>query len=578
MKRLLIILLLVPIAGIAQNTLLFEVAKKGIVQKSYLFGTLHVQDERAFAFNDSVMWAIDQSKIAAFELNLDQTELATSLTKEKMKGLIDTSFITKLSAYISNDFLPTLMERMTPEELSTKIINDLLPNYFDLLKNKLSSNQRASFVDLYLQEYARSKEKEIVGIETYTEQIMALLGDINAYSFEDKQLSTKIVDYLQNSELNLNIAEWMSGTEEMILAYGNADLSQLCQTVAASDDGKALGSAFYKRIFTDRNDLMYERMKEEFKKGGLFMAVGAGHLCSDNGLISQLKREGYSLRPINVTTAYNRSYQWKSTKQKEYKVDLPEGITLAQNSGIYAKLGGAGEEGIHLFTQKGIASFNIEFMYATELDEEYTYEGAIAAEEVYDDYTYDTLNTREMAAESVIIDAYSGYDIEPNIDSVVAEIEYTEVIDYDQDDLIAREITVTEGVEELSEQATEVVYDETEAEYTPTKSPKKRMQEILTPAQISYMEEMVESIGKQYKEEMGGRMSGMMNMYQVTKDTMYFGLQKELCIYQSGMMVGNTLSYEVPHGEGFYLLTITGDPALLKSEDLHRFFTSFKIL
>ena len=148
MKRLLIILLLVPIAGIAQNTLLFEVAKKGIVQKSYLFGTLHVQDERAFAFNDSVMWAIDQSKIAAFELNLDQTELATSLTKEKMKGLIDTAFITKLSAYISNDFLPTLMERMTPEELSTKIINDLLPNYFDLLKNKLSSNQRASLVDL----------------------------------------------------------------------------------------------------------------------------------------------------------------------------------------------------------------------------------------------------------------------------------------------------------------------------------------------------------------------------------------------------------------------------------------------
>ena len=109
MKRLLIILLLAPIAGMAQNTLLFEVAKKGIAQKSYLFGTLHVQDERAFAFNDSVMWAIDQSKTAAFELNLDQTELATSLTKEKMKDFIDTAFIRKLTAYISNDFLPTLI-------------------------------------------------------------------------------------------------------------------------------------------------------------------------------------------------------------------------------------------------------------------------------------------------------------------------------------------------------------------------------------------------------------------------------------------------------------------------------------
>jgi len=41
-------------------------------------------------------------------------------------------------------------------------------------------------------------------------------------------------------------------------------------------------------------------MKEMMLKEKVFFAVGAGHLCGENGLIALLKREGFKLKPIEL--------------------------------------------------------------------------------------------------------------------------------------------------------------------------------------------------------------------------------------------------------------------------------------
>ena len=45
----------------------------------------------------------------------------------------------------------------------------------------------------------------------------------------------------------------------------------------------------------DRRNKMAERAKEYFQKGGVFMAVGALHLPGQDGLVSLLERQGYSV-------------------------------------------------------------------------------------------------------------------------------------------------------------------------------------------------------------------------------------------------------------------------------------------
>jgi uncharacterized protein YbaP (TraB family) len=52
-------------------SLLWRISGKGLTQPSYLFGTMHVKDKRAFNFSDSVMLALQQCRHFALEVHPD---------------------------------------------------------------------------------------------------------------------------------------------------------------------------------------------------------------------------------------------------------------------------------------------------------------------------------------------------------------------------------------------------------------------------------------------------------------------------------------------------------------------------
>ncbi|MEM8906958.1 MAG: TraB/GumN family protein [Bacteroidota bacterium] len=52
-------------------SLLWEVSGKNLSQPSYLFGTMHIRDVRAFEFSDSVLLLLDQCEAFAMEVHPD---------------------------------------------------------------------------------------------------------------------------------------------------------------------------------------------------------------------------------------------------------------------------------------------------------------------------------------------------------------------------------------------------------------------------------------------------------------------------------------------------------------------------
>ena len=152
MKKTLLLLIFLPIIGKAQNTMLFELSKKGIKQKSYLFGTIHMQDEAAYSFNDSVFWAIDQCKKTAFEL--DFREPRTTDFTDVMREIKSDEFRDKATTYFAEEMMPELMESFTADELSSIIEEKIIPPYVDLLSARFKTDKRAFFIDQYLQAYA----------------------------------------------------------------------------------------------------------------------------------------------------------------------------------------------------------------------------------------------------------------------------------------------------------------------------------------------------------------------------------------------------------------------------------------
>lgn len=58
--------------------------------------------------------------------------------------------------------------------------------------------------------------------------------------------------------------------------------------------------ADYRSILLDeRNKTWVPLLEEAMKTNSIFMAVGAGHLGGDYGLISLLQKAGYSVEPIH---------------------------------------------------------------------------------------------------------------------------------------------------------------------------------------------------------------------------------------------------------------------------------------
>ena len=77
LKSTLIFLLSVIVTGsFAQQqkpgySLLWKISGKGLAKPSYIFGTMHVKDKRAFGFSDSVMLAIQSCPSFALEVHPD---------------------------------------------------------------------------------------------------------------------------------------------------------------------------------------------------------------------------------------------------------------------------------------------------------------------------------------------------------------------------------------------------------------------------------------------------------------------------------------------------------------------------
>jgi uncharacterized protein YbaP (TraB family) len=55
-------------------------------------------------------------------------------------------------------------------------------------------------------------------------------------------------------------------------------------------------------MLDNRNKNWVIQLREILPEKNIFIAVGAGHMVGENGLISLLKKEGYTLRPIENTT------------------------------------------------------------------------------------------------------------------------------------------------------------------------------------------------------------------------------------------------------------------------------------
>lgn len=306
----------------AQNndsySLLWKIEGKGLKKPSYIFGTMHVDDVRAFNFSDAVLPAIESSEKFALEVQPDSILESVLNIKEKnaqkaylkFKDLLDDNDYKKLSKRFFD---------VHGYEIEKSDITDLDAFIFSLSPSEDKETDKNNFVDLHLLAHAKTMRKEIIGLESIDDQMNTFK---NLTKNEQKEY---ILDYLKH-----NIEDYKESLEEITKIYISGDINKI--------NNYLIQNKGYTLQLERRNRVMCKSIINVITKNkSLFSAVGAAHLPGEFGLIELLRAKGYKVTAVEANfTGVKEQYkiddskmQWNTFKDSNlgYSVEVPSKIT-----------------------------------------------------------------------------------------------------------------------------------------------------------------------------------------------------------------------------------------------------------
>lgn len=276
-----VVLLCSCVVGHTQATpssLLWKISGNGLQQPSYLYGTIHIKDKRVFAFSNAVKKAFSETSLLAVEIVPDSTAQMDLLSKIMLDSGQTLESLLSPEDYklVQNALQEKLgMQAMVAEKMKPIFIGTLL------LLDDMSADYSVT-VDEHFQQQAREQHKKVVGIETVDEQFAAL----ESISLEEQ--AQLLVEQIRDG------TKADSLLERMIEAYTAADLDDVMELVAEAEmPGKATSA-----LLTQRNYIMADRVAVLMKNESVFIAIGAGHLAGEEGVIALLRGKGYTVEPI----------------------------------------------------------------------------------------------------------------------------------------------------------------------------------------------------------------------------------------------------------------------------------------
>jgi uncharacterized protein YbaP (TraB family) len=260
------------------SSLLWKVTGNGLEKESYLFGTIHVICKADFKMDDRILTAFDQSESVVMEMDLSDPELIGKIQKVSMnpgmkniKEDLDADDAAVIDAFFIEHYGVGLTQLgiFKPFMLSSMALMKALP-----------CDDQGSYETFFLAKATESK-KTIIGLETPEFQI---------------GIFDQIPQNVQLEELVKMLKEKTGTTdfEKMTEIYLDEDVDGLFEMM--NEEG--MMSDYQELILDDRNKAWISILEEEMKSQKLFIAVGAGHLGGENGVISLLRNAGYRVEPI----------------------------------------------------------------------------------------------------------------------------------------------------------------------------------------------------------------------------------------------------------------------------------------
>lgn len=267
-----------------KSSLLWKISGNGLEKPSYLFGTIHMLCEEDAILGDSLKKAIRQCDNVYLEVQMDNLlEMIGMLGQLNMRDdttladLLSKEDYEKVKKYFEEkgSMLPfSMLETLKPILAASMLEETSLPCGTPVAMEQL------------IMEEAKSNDKKIKGLETMAYQASVL--DSIPYKLQAMQL----VNYIDSANKGVDENKEFN---ELLEAYKNQDLNKLEELMMKSEIGI---SSYTDALLYNRNRNWIKKLKNLLPGKSLVIAVGAGHLPGDQGVIQLLRKEGYTVTPI----------------------------------------------------------------------------------------------------------------------------------------------------------------------------------------------------------------------------------------------------------------------------------------
>lgn len=298
-------------------SLLWKIEGNSLKKPSYLFGTMHVRNKKAFSFSDSVLVKLLNVDVFASEYDVDTMDM-----QAVQKGLEEAENKILFEDDLSESERNKIDNKISNKEkgvdfkfFKNKSFKEL-KEYFDNFES-LNENLMPTYLDAYLFQIAKDNGIQVMGMESLK----------SGYSLMDTLSKEMQKEYI-SSKLD-SLPYFFSSKEKMLNLYYEGNIDSIWQFYNNN-------SYYFKKIILDnRNIIMADTMETIMKDHSVFIAAGAAHLPGDSGLVQVFRNRGYTVSKVNASftgvadsimaTVLQKSESWvtHTDSSKHYSIDIP---------------------------------------------------------------------------------------------------------------------------------------------------------------------------------------------------------------------------------------------------------------
>ena len=274
---LLTVLMLFTTNSFAQ--LLYKIEGNNLNSVSYIYGTIHVMPKKDFEISKSIQTSFNACQVLAMEVDLNM-DFKTQLEAAQQSFLPEGKTIADLaSADDVNKVKQFCIDSMHWKESKYEKMSRLKPFFLSSVILQELIGKSKSF-EKEFNNLAKKKKMTTIGLETLQFQ----MNMVNTVSNEEQMKMLLQGLSTNNSEFN-----------KMLAAYLRQDLTGLGNLMNDAE----LSPEFNENLLLQRNRNWIPIISKLISEKPTFIAVGAGHLPGEKGVLNLLREAGYTVTPVN---------------------------------------------------------------------------------------------------------------------------------------------------------------------------------------------------------------------------------------------------------------------------------------